>query len=60
VGAIRQVTERLAGGAANRAQVFLTGGAGPAVAELLGARARYVPHLTLAGIALAAKGRTHR
>ncbi len=35
-------------------QVFLTGGAGAAVAELLGPHARYVPHLTLAGIALAA------
>ncbi len=33
-------------------QVFLTGGAGAAVAELLGPDARYIPHLTLAGIAL--------
>jgi len=59
VGAIRQLTERLTGEAADRAEVFLTGGAGPAVAELLGARARHVPHLTLAGIALAAKGWKH-
>ena len=36
-------------------QVFLTGGAGPAVADLLGPDARHVPHLTLAGIALAAQ-----
>jgi len=57
VGAIRQLAERLTGEAADRAQVFLTGGAGPAVAELLGERARHVPHLTLAGIALAAEGR---
>ena len=35
-------------------QVFLTGGAGQSVAELLGPNARYVPNLTLAGIALAA------
>ena len=35
------------------AEVFLTGGAGPVVAQLMGTAARYVPHLTLAGIALA-------
>jgi type III pantothenate kinase len=34
--------------------VFITGGAAPSVAQLLGDRARYVPHLTLAGIRLAA------
>jgi type III pantothenate kinase len=37
-------------------QVFLTGGAGVAVARLLGPNALYVPHLTLAGIALSAAG----
>ncbi len=36
------------------ADIFLTGGAGPVVAQLLGSTAQYVPHLTLAGIALAA------
>ena len=36
-------------------QVFLTGGAGAIVAELLGPDARYVPNLTLSGIALATK-----
>ncbi len=42
--------------AAGRApQVFLTGGAGAAVADLLGPDARHVPDLTLAGIALAVK-----
>jgi type III pantothenate kinase len=35
-------------------QVFLTGGAGASVAELLGPDARYVLNLTLAGIALSA------
>ncbi len=35
------------------AEIFLTGGAGPVVAQLMGTSARYVPHLTLAGIALA-------
>jgi len=51
VGAIRQLIEQMAG---DSPQVFLTGGAGPAVAELLGPDARHVPHLTLAGIALSA------
>jgi type III pantothenate kinase len=51
VGSVRRLVEELAGG---DAEVFLTGGAGPAVADLLGPSARYVPHLTLAGIALAA------
>jgi type III pantothenate kinase len=37
------------------ADVFLTGGAGAAVAGLLGPDARYVPNLTLSGIALAVK-----
>ena len=53
VGAIRELIERLAG--EMDPQVFLTGGAGPAVAELFGRSARHVPHLTLAGIALTAK-----
>jgi len=43
-----------AGSHPNRPQVFLTGGAGASVAELLGPDARYVPNLTLTGIALAA------
>jgi type III pantothenate kinase len=52
VGSVRQLVEQLTG---NRdAEVFLTGGAGPVVAKLMGKSARYVPHLTLAGIALAA------
>ena len=42
------------GGRDGRAQVFLTGGAAEGVAELLGPQARYVPNLTLAGIALTA------
>jgi type III pantothenate kinase len=55
VGAIRQLIGELAGENLERTDVFLTGGAGPAVAELLGRSARHVPHLTLAGIALAAR-----
>ena len=50
VGAVRQLVEQLAGG---NAEVFLTGGAGPVVAQLLGPKVQFVPHLTLAGIALA-------
>jgi type III pantothenate kinase len=53
VGAIRQLIEQMAGAA--DPEIFLTGGAGPAVAVLLGRSARHVPHLTLAGIALAAE-----
>jgi type III pantothenate kinase len=52
VGAIRQLIEQLGRKAGNHPQVFLTGGAGAAVAELLGPDALYVTHLTLAGIAL--------
>ena len=57
VGAIRQLVEQLPKAANDcvwRPQVFLTGGAGQSVAELLGADVRYVPNLTLAGIALVA------
>jgi len=43
------------GGRAQRPQIFHPGGAGATVAELLGPDARHVPHLTVAGIALAAK-----
>jgi len=56
VGSIRQLVAELTGGRPDRTDVFLTGGAGPAVAELLGPSARHVPHLTLSGIALAARG----
>jgi len=52
VGAVRQLVEQLAG--SSEAEIFLTGGAGPVVARLMGTAAQYVPHLTLAGIALAA------
>jgi len=55
VGAIRQLIGELTENLSGEPEVFLTGGAGPAVAHLLGCSARHVPHLTLAGIALAAK-----
>ncbi len=57
VGAIRQLIERLCETASGEGpQVFLTGGAGPAVAELLGHEARHLPNLTLSGIAHVAIG----
>lgn len=55
VGGIRQLIELFAKQLQAEPQVFLTGGAGPAVAAALGAGSRHVPHLTLAGIALAAE-----
>jgi len=51
VGAIRHLGELLSRESGCDAEVFLTGGAGPAVAHLLGPSAQHVPHLTLAGIA---------
>lgn len=54
VGAVRQLVELFARQQSAEPDVFLTGGAGSAVAELLGPCARHVPHLTLAGIALTA------
>ncbi len=55
VGAIRELIHRLSETVGNnvKPQVFLTGGAGEKVAALLSADAKYVPDLTLAGIALA-------
>jgi type III pantothenate kinase len=52
VGAIRQLAEELGRPTNSQPQIFLTGGAGVAVADLLGSNARHIPHLTLAGIAL--------
>ena len=60
VGAIRQLIERLCETAGGRPQVFLTGGAGSAVVELLGCETRHVPHLTLSGIAQIAMERQTR
>ena len=57
VGAIRQLIELLRDHVGGDPDVFLSGGAGPAVATLLGKPVRHVPHLTLTGIALTAKSR---
>ncbi|HUT93208.1 MAG TPA: type III pantothenate kinase [Thermoguttaceae bacterium] len=55
VGAIRQLVELLSKEVADEPEVFLSGGAAPAIAEALDLPLRHVPHLTLAGIALTAK-----
>jgi len=54
VGAIRELITRLGADLDVRPQVFLTGGAAPAVAHLLGPDVQHVPHLVLGGIAVAA------
>ena len=57
VGAMRELASRI-GAQLPHPHVFLTGGAAPSVSEFLvdatGTPAVYVPHLTLAGIALSA------
>jgi type III pantothenate kinase len=54
LGGVRELVERLSAGLSPRPQLFLSGGAAPSVARLLSDNAQYVPHLTLAGIALTA------
>jgi type III pantothenate kinase len=57
VGAVRELVAQLSAGGP-RPQIFLTGGAGPLFADVLAAHGEraphFVPHLTLAGIAIAA------
>jgi len=55
IGAVGELIRRLGAEVQGQLEVFLTGGASPVVAELLGDKARCVPNLTLSGIALAAK-----
>jgi len=55
VGAIRELGARLSKELDREPEVFLTGGAGPAVATLIGPATRHEPHLTLGGIALTAR-----
>lgn len=54
VGGMRHLISLLSDAAGGGPQVYLTGGAAPAVAALIAPDARYCQHLTLAGIALAA------
>ncbi len=58
VGAIRELIDRQRDSLTEAPQVFLTGGAAPSIAKLIGGpdyTVRYVEHLTLAGIVLALK-----
>lgn len=55
VGAIRELARGLAANCPAGADLFVTGGTGGVVAKVLSPLAQYHPHLTLAGIALAAQ-----
>jgi type III pantothenate kinase len=58
VGAVRELIARQRDRLATSPQVFLTGGAAPSIAPLLGGpdyAVRFVPHLVVSGIALAAQ-----
>ncbi|HJT32259.1 MAG TPA: type III pantothenate kinase [Pirellulales bacterium] len=57
IGGVRHLIELLEAHVGSPAQIFLTGGAAAAVAKLVSPHAVYHPHLTLAGIALAASQR---
>jgi len=54
VGGVRELVARLGAKFDPRPRLFLSGGAAPSVAGLLAENAQYIPHLTLAGIALTA------
>jgi len=56
VGAMKELIARM-GEERDGVEVFLTGGAAPGVADLLGTNAQYVPHLTLGGIAASCPAR---
>jgi type III pantothenate kinase len=53
VGSIRMLIEQLSSLSGSKPQVFLTGGASPLVAKLLGQDVRHVQNLTLMGIKFA-------
>jgi type III pantothenate kinase len=55
IGGVRHLIDLLAAGLPTTPQVFLTGGAAPAVARLVAPSAIYAPHLVLSGMALAAR-----
>ncbi len=56
VGAIRQLLELLSDEVPGDPELFLSGGAAGAIAGVLNRPVRHIPHLTLAGIALTARG----
>lgn len=55
IGGVRELISRYQLHAGGQAHVVLTGGAAPSVAPLLSHTASHVPHLILAGIAIAAR-----
>jgi len=55
VGAMRELIARLSAQEFAPPEIYLTGGAAPIVANLLGPDARCEPHLVLAGVAIAAR-----
>ncbi len=55
LGAVLELSRRMADASATEPEIFLTGGAGKQVAPLLGKAAGYVAELTLGGIALTAR-----
>jgi type III pantothenate kinase len=57
VGAVRELVERMAEGRAPPPQVFVTGGDLRQLAAALGGQTRFVPHMVLAGIAIAERAR---
>ena len=58
VGAIHQLIELLSDEVPGDPEIFLSGGAAESIAGVLDRPLRHVPHLTLAGIALTAKGQS--
>jgi len=54
LGGIRELIAQMSQKSGSPADIFLSGGAGPAVAQLLGSRTRHIAHLTLGGIAITA------
>lgn len=53
VGGVREIIDRMSVGLSPQPQVFVTGGDLRRLAERLGGEARFVPHMVLAGIAIA-------
>lgn len=53
VGTIRQLVAKLSGEEAGTPAIFVTGGASPRITQRIDPTARFVPHLVLAGIAVA-------
>ena len=53
VGGVREVIDRMSAGLSPQPQVFVTGGDLRRLVERLGGEARFVPHMVLAGIAIA-------